>query len=113
MARFRYLLSCGHEQGSDLELDVGDIRVCRLHPDDPEMRPEITDRITANGRDAEDHRYTATRTVEELLIQGRAEIRSMIQQWPEGMRHHAARLVLRSLLVELEELPETILGDPQ
>ena len=112
-------LQCGHEQQVDAPLSAGSLRICRegdcsVDQGEKETRVSVVETADDPADPVDDAiMLEATNAVEAFGIAGREVMREFLRTIPDGIRPRVGRLVLRTLLVELEELPETICGEPE
>lgn len=105
---YRLTLECGHEQTHADALEAGSMRVCRLHADDPEKRTPVVsveleeiDPLLPMNFDHPDEG-----TIEGAIAGGRMIMRQFARTIPAHRRGQIMRAVMRSILVELDEIPE-------
>lgn len=108
-------LECGHHQQVDAEPAAGSLRICRQGDCGATMDGDTRRAIVSCESEPVDDTVmdSAVSGAENFAMAGRQVMREFLRTIPDPLRERIGRLILRSLLVELEELPETICGEPE
>ena len=113
MTRYRMVLECGHTQRTDAQVAAGTQRICRegdcAATTDGESRRKVVDQ-----HQEEPDREMSSAAMEagdSFTAAGRMVMRQYLLSIPEELRLKIGRLVLRTLLVEMEEMPETLVEE--